>query len=82
MFTSEPIKGKTYIADGWEYRDVPGYLTQDAKELLLSIIGEDNYVVLAYSERVIEGDTCWHGQLLISPQGMENLKSNNRKHAN
>lgn len=79
---SEPIPGKTYLADGWEYRDIYTLLTKEAKELLLSIIGEGNYVILAESEKIIEGVSCWYGQFLISPQGMASTRVHQQSRKN
>ncbi len=66
----EPIAGKTYLADGWLYRDLPTRLSYEMWDCLLSTIGEGEYVILAMSR----GNDWKRGQLLISPDGMENLQ--------
>jgi hypothetical protein len=68
----EPIKGKTYIADGWVYRGTPQMLPEFWGRLL-GIIGPDNYVVLTKAE--YEGGKWKRGQLLVSPEGMGNIKT-------
>jgi hypothetical protein len=68
----EPIKGKTYIADGWVYRGTPQMLPEFWGRLL-GIIGPNNYVVLTKAE--YEGGKWKRGQLLVSPEGMGNIKN-------
>ena len=71
----EPFPGETLMADGWIYRDIPGLLTFEMWDLLLSYIGEGHYRILAMS--IVHRDGDWkRGQLLISPTGMENMKAN------
>ena len=65
----EPIEGKTYIADGWVYRDMPGRVSFEYWDKFLDLLGEGNYVILIRSE----GRDWKRGQFLISPDGMENL---------
>lgn len=67
----EPIPGKTYRADGWAYRDLPGWITINNWEKFTAILGAENYVVLAMS---LKGDRV-HAQLLISPEGMANARA-------
>lgn len=73
----EPIIGKTYIADGWQYRDIPN-LSPKMWDYLFSMIGNENehYVFLSTSSIERNGE-LWakRGQILISPIGMENLAS-------
>ena len=71
----EPIPGKTYRADGWVYRDLPTWLSPNMKDLFFSIIGVENTVILASSERTIDDVKYWRGQLLISPAGIENMRN-------
>ena len=69
----EPVKGKTLVADGWVYRDLPR-MTQEAMGILLGVIGEDNYEFLTsakYPDK--EHGVAVRGQVMISPLGMENL---------
>lgn len=70
----EPVKGKTYLADGWVYRDLPARLSNEMWDLLISIMGEGNYVILAESR----GPDWRRGQFLISPTGMKNMKEHSR----
>ena len=79
MPPGEPIPGKTYRADGWSYRDAPTWFTPEMWDYFLSIIGEGNYVVLAMSERTAgDGTKSKRGQFIISPQGMENMRSHGK----
>ena len=66
----EPIEGKTLVADGWAYRDVPR-MTQDAWKLLMGIIGADNVELLSFANY----GTAVRGQMMISPEGMVNLEA-------
>ncbi len=65
----EPVPGKTYRADGWQYVDLPKRLSLEMRDYFLSRIGNGEYVILAQSE----GDDWWRAQLLISPAGQRNL---------
>lgn len=67
----EPVKDKTYIADGWVYRDIPGRFSHEMWDKFLGLLGEGNYVILAKSES--EADDWVRGQFLISPDGMKNM---------
>jgi hypothetical protein len=69
MPPGEPIKGKTYRADGWVYRDLPRRLSHEMWDLFLDTIGEGNFRLLAMTA----GKDWKRGQLLISPDGMKNL---------
>lgn len=68
----EPIKGKTYRADGWVYHDIP-WTTVEAWEQLIALVDDDNIVLLAASDR----DGAIRGQVLISPDGMERIAGYN-----
>lgn len=73
----EPVAGKTYRADGWSYMDTPKF-TPDMWKLLLGVIGDGEYVVLAMSECRSPNDPSagWvRGQLLVSPQGQKNSEA-------
>ena len=65
----EPVEGETLLEDGWVYRDIPGRLSYEAWDLLLSIIGKGNYRVLAMTI----GPDWKRGQLMISPEGMKSM---------
>lgn len=75
----EPVKGKTYVADGWQYRDIPR-MSPDMWDYFVGIIGDENFVPLSmaeYGEEDAQGNqtiSAKRGQLLISPDGMENLR--------
>lgn len=69
----EPIKGKTYMADGWVYRDMPSRLSHEMWAVFLELLGEGNYVILALSRSQV--DDWIRGQFLISPQGMQNVRA-------
>lgn len=71
----EPFTGETLRADGWEYRDIPGRLTPEMWDLLLSRIGEGNYRILAMSMGTnAKGEDWVRGQLFISPAGFEQMR--------
>lgn len=65
----EPIKGKTYIADGYVYRDLPNMATFMLTELI-DILGREEVVWLT---RMTRGRYS-RGQALISPKGIQNLR--------
>ena len=69
----EPFPGKTYIADGWKYRDIPK-LSPQMWDYFTQILGEENFVCLTISEYFHDDElVAKRGQILISPVGMENL---------
>jgi hypothetical protein len=67
----EPFPGETLRADGWVYRDLPR-MTPDAMEKFLGIVGTEE---VRWLTRASYPDGSTRGQLLISPQGMENMKA-------
>lgn len=69
MPPGEPVKGKTYRADGWFYRDVP-WTTVANFDRLLGIIGDGHFVVLASTK----GNGLTRGQVLVSPEGMARVR--------
>lgn len=75
---SEPINGKTYIADGWVYRDPNTRFTPEMWELFKNTLGKEgeDYIILAMSEIIDNKDNSrwFRGQFLISPNGLENAK--------
>lgn len=73
----EPFPGETLIADGWVYRDVPSWFTKQYLEEFLVLLGEGNYRLLAASSRIMEGERYYHGQFLLSPAAIENLRAHN-----
>jgi len=58
---NEPIRGKTYIKDGWRHQDIP-LLVGEQFERLQTAIGTDHLVMLAGSSREIGGKTFLSGQ--------------------
>lgn len=66
----EPIPGKTYRADGWQYVDLPTRLSHEMKGHFFDVIGDGNSVILA---ETVHRD-WWRGQILISPEGQENMR--------
>jgi hypothetical protein len=70
MPNSEPFPGKTYIADGWVYRDLPR-LSYEMFDKFVDIVGEENMVWLTEADY---GDSK-RGQLLVSPAGMERVRN-------
>lgn len=76
----EPVAGKTYRADGWAYIDPPTRFSPEMWTYFLSLIGEENYVILAKSAGTSphDGLPFVRGQLLVSPEGMENMKKSAR----
>ena len=69
----EPIEGKTYIQDGWKYRDVPGKMPLTYWEQFLEALGADNYVLLSEAIYEMKDGTYARGQLLIKPCGLINM---------
>lgn len=65
--SGEPVKGKTYRADGWAYFDAP-WTSIDSWNSSLAKIGNENHVVLAMT--MAPDMSRVRGQLLISPQGV------------
>lgn len=70
IFSEEPIKGKTYIADKWIYYDIPTKFSYEMWDKFLIILEEENYKILAMSK----GKDWVRGQFLISPKGMDNIR--------
>lgn len=72
---SEPVTGKTYRADGWAYFDIPGRFAPEMWEYLLSAFGENETHILTMTCGS-NADGPWvRGQILVSPQGIENSKA-------
>lgn len=69
---SEPFPGETLMADGWVYRDLPK-MTQEALNKFLDIVGEENTRWLSFARYKPANDV--RGQLLISPAGMDRMRS-------
>ena len=67
----EPFEGKTYIADGWVYRDLPR-MTPEAMRTFLDIVDENE---VRWLTKASYPGGAVRGQLLISPKGIENMKA-------
>lgn len=79
MPPGEPVTGKTFRADGWQYIDLPSRLTFAFKDEFFAVIGEGNYFILAESFNRVED--WWRGQILISPEGQERMKNFSEREA-
>lgn len=66
---SEPIQGKTLVADGWTYKDLP-WLDPDQYETFLRVVGVENIEFLTHAVRGLKQ----RGQMFLSPTGQENLR--------
>lgn len=62
-------------AQGWVYRDAPGKFSAGAWDQTMEIIGEKNCRILALSTGNDDRGVWKRGQILISPQGIENLNA-------
>ena len=69
----EPCPGKTYLQDGWIYRNLP-WMEIRVWECFVDILGEDGYIPLCHS-RI---GSVIHSQILISPEGRKNLFNEGR----
>lgn len=66
-------------AKGWIYRDMPGTASPEAWQMLLDIMGENEYQVLISTRGVNKhGEKYVRGQFLLSPKAIENLKDKDR----
>lgn len=70
MLTSEPFTDRAYLAEGWQYRDLPR-MTYEAFDKFVSIVGEENIRWLTLADY----GNAKRGQLIISPAGFENMKA-------
>jgi len=69
------------MKDGWVYRDLPR-MTEGAMEKILSVIGEENVKWLTRARYPnTEHGVAVRGQILINPQGMQNLMLEKAKNA-
>lgn len=65
----EPVKGKTYRADDYSYRDLPR-MSKENFDQFREIAGDENLVWLSLASYGSEK----RGQVLISPDGMRRLQ--------
>ena len=71
---TEEAMNEAFKTTGWFYRDI-NWMTLPYFDQMLEIIGEDNYKIITGTVRSDwEGGPFRRGQVLISPQGMENVK--------
>lgn len=75
----EPFKDRAYLAEGWVYRDI-SWVRHDFWKQLLDIFGENQYKFLAVSQQVFKDDNelYFRGQVLLSPEAIENCKNHNK----
>lgn len=66
MIDSDP-----YLKQGWRLSEFMNWIPVEAKEELLGMVGENNYVIL--SEQHTPQKNMWKAQFLISPTGVEIL---------
>ncbi len=66
----EPINGRAYRADGWQYFDPPGKYSPEAWNKMIDLLGEENVHALVMSRGRDRGGDWIRGQLLISPTGL------------
>jgi hypothetical protein len=66
----EPVKGETYIADGWVYRDLPA-MTRVFFGEFVALVGSHNLVWLL----VADYGRMRRGQVLISPEGQARIRA-------
>ncbi len=79
MGRPEPILGKTYMADGWYYYDLPKMLPE-YKDLLETLLqGEDDEPQYIWLTEAKYGDGFVRGQIIFSPKAMENLRKHTVK---
>lgn len=69
---TEPVEGRTLLADGWKYKDIPP-LTGKQFETFLEVVGRDNIVWLSLAVQKENG--LLRCQMFISPAGQALLKS-------
>ena len=63
---------KSFGTVDWVYRDI-GWMKQEYWDRLIEALGEDNIKIIAASTRDDWGDSVFcRGQLLISPEGVQN----------
>lgn len=62
--------------DDWSYFDIP-WCSLEYFDLLFTIAGEGNYLLIVSSEMEIKGETCRRGQVFWSPEARENFKQYN-----
>lgn len=70
------------LPEGWVYKDLPR-ATREAYDAVLNIIGAEEYFLLTkavYPGSGARPDTH-RSQMLVSPQGIENLKEERGRHS-
>src|ERR1700684_1899136 len=66
----EPFPGKTLVADGWRYKDLP-QLTAEQFEMFLDVVGDENIEWLAISH----SPKGHRGQMYVSADGQQRLQT-------
>lgn len=68
----EPVSGKTFRRDGWQYLDTPVMLRTFWDELV-RIIGDGEYVVLSGSALGYPNASYRRATMLVSPLGQRRI---------
>lgn len=68
----EPVKGKTYKADGWAYHSSK-WMSRETWNEIFVLAGEGNCIILAMTAKTAQNETLVRGQLLFSPEGQKNI---------
>ena len=64
---------------GWRYVDMPGRWDHDAWNLILALLGDGEYQIIAMTSGTDkQGKNFRRGQFFISPQGLKNLGDKER----
>jgi hypothetical protein len=69
----EPIKGKTYMADGWTYGDLPR-MAPAFFDQFVEIVGAENLRWLTLANYGGPNGPSKRGQYLMSPEGQDRLR--------
>lgn len=70
---------KSMGKEGWSYKDLPN-MTKEYFDKFKEIVGEGNIEFITYATRTWpDNSVTYRGQVLISPQGMENISQRSFK---
>lgn len=73
---------RVFNVEGWTLRDIP-WMTQPLWDQFIDMVQEDNLKIGTMSTREDwEGGPFARGMVLISPQGMENIRAFNEANRN
>lgn len=76
----EELVPEPYRTEGWEYRDIPGWISRPMYELLRRTIGFDEHRILVHSQKNIDDQMMIHAQMIVSPNGFANLRKYQERH--